>query len=156
MAEPQSTTKVINLAEYSLPQLENMNQALLSQREQFLSMLTTMQDTNEKAEKAIEALGCMKPGNESNDILIPVSANILVPGKLDNVEHVYVSVGTGYVVEKTVDDATSFFSNQTNMLSGSIKAIRSQAMSIEDQLVPLQRMIEIRKQQQAEASKSKQ
>ena len=115
-------------------------------------MLTTMQDTNEKAEKAIEALGCMKPGNEcrdmslesfdfvANDILIPVSANILVPGKLDNVEHVYVSVGTGYVVEKTVEDATSFISNQTNMLSGSIKAIRSQAMSIEDQLVPLQRV----------------
>lgn len=27
-------------------------------------MLNTMKDTNEKAEKAIEALKCMKPGNE--------------------------------------------------------------------------------------------
>lgn len=140
-------------------------------------MLTTMQDTNEKAEKAIEALGCMKPQNQGtilslewdyavdNDILIPVSSNILIPGKLDNVDHVYVSVGTGYVVEKTVEDATAFFTNQANMLSGSIKTIRSQAMSIEDQLVPLQRvhphvcsyaqMIEIRRQQQ-EASNTKQ
>ncbi|CBK24901.2 uncharacterized protein [Blastocystis hominis] len=114
-----------------------------------------MQDTNEKAEKAIEALGCMKPQNQENDILIPVSSNILIPGKLDNVDHVYVSVGTGYVVEKTVEDATTFFTNQANMLSGSIKTIRSQAMSIEDQLVPLQRMIEIRRQQQ-EAAKAKQ
>ena len=115
-------------------------------------MLTTMQDTNEKAEKAIEALGCMKPQNQGillcskwhyiveNDILIPVSSNILIPGKLENVDHVYVSVGTGYVVEKTVEDATTFFTNQANMLSGSIKTIRSQAMSIEDQLVPLQRV----------------
>ena len=117
-----------------------------------ISMLTTMQDTNEKAEKAIEALSCLTPQNQGtisfmewryavdNDILIPVSSNILIPGKLDNVDHVYVSVGTGYVVEKTVEDATTFFTNQANMLSGSIKMIRSQAMSIEDQLVPLQRV----------------
>ena len=112
-------------------------------------MLNTMKDTNEKAEKAMEALKCMKPGNESmdvmlfcqnvdKDVLIPVSANIMVPGKVENVDHVYVSIGANYVVEKTA----------------SIKSVRSQAMSLEDQLYPVRKMIEIRKlqQQQQQAS----
>lgn len=128
-------------------------------------MLNTMKDTNEKAEKAMEALKCMKPGNESTtvmvschnidkDVLIPVSANIMVPGKLENVDHVYVSIGANYVVEKTVDDANQFFSKQKTMLDGSIKSVRSQAMNLEDQLYPVRKMIEIRKlqQQQQQAS----
>lgn len=122
-------------------------------------MLNTMKDTNEKAEKAMEALKCMKPGNESmdvmlscqnvdKDVLIPVSANIMVPGKVENVDHVYVSIGANYVVEKTVDDANQFFSKQKTMLDASIKSVRSQAMSLEDQLYPVRKMIEIRKLQQ--------
>ena len=64
----------------------------------------------------------------------------MVPGKLSSVEKVYVSVGTGYILEKTVEDANTFFSNQTSLLDANIKAIRSQAMSLEDQLLPVQRV----------------
>lgn len=87
-------------------------------------------------------------------MLIPVSANIMVPGKVENVDHVYVSIGANYVVEKTVDDANQFFSKQKTMLDASIKSVRSQAMSLEDQLYPVRKMIEIRKlqQQQQQAS----
>ena len=82
------------------------------------------------------------------DVLISVSANIMVPGKLENVDHVYVSIGANYVVEKTVEDAEAFFSKQKTMLDGSIKSVRSQAMSIEDQIFPVKKMIELRQMQQ--------
>ena len=115
-------------------------------------MLNTMKDTSQKAEKALEALNCMKEGNEGliwvvfcimnieKEILIPVSNNILLPGKLDTTENVFVSVGAGYVVEKTVPDAQDYFSSQTNLLDGSIKTMRSQAMSIEDQMYAVKKV----------------
>lgn len=66
--------------------------------------------------------------------MIPVSASIMVPGKLESVEHVFVSVGGGYVVEKTVADAREFFQTKSTLLEPNVKSIRSQAMSIEEQL----------------------
>ena len=115
-------------------------------------MLNTMKDTSQKAEKALEALNCMKEGNEGliwvvfcimnieKEILIPVTNNILLPGKLDVTDYVFVSVGAGYVVEKTVPDAQDYFSSQTNLLDGSIKTMRSQAMSIEDQMYAVKKV----------------
>ena len=112
-----------------------------------------MRDTSQKAEKAIEALGCMKEGNEGTnvliriayriekDILIPVSKHIMVPGKLDCTDHVFVSVGAGYVVEKTIEDAKTFFSNQLSLLDGTIKTIRSQIMSVEDQMYSIKKVV---------------
>lgn len=116
-------------------------------------MLNSMKDTCQKAEKALESLNCMKEGNEGlnwivfcimiieKEILIPVSNNILLPGKLDTTENVFVSVGAGYVVEKTVPDAQDYFSSQANLLDGSIKTMRSQAMSIEDQMYAVKKVV---------------
>lgn len=115
-------------------------------------MLSTMRDTSQKAETALGALECMKEGNESrilsflilysldNEIFIPVSANVMVPGKLDSTSNVFVSVGAGYVVEKTTSDAKEFFKSQSTLLEGSIKSVRSQAMSLEDQIYAIQKV----------------
>ena len=79
--------------------------------------------------------------NIEKEILIPVTNNILLPGKLDVTDYVFVSVGAGYVVEKTVPDAQDYFSSQTNLLDGSIKTMRSQAMSIEDQMYAVKKVV---------------
>lgn len=75
------------------------------------------------------------------DILIPVSKHIMVPGKLDCTDHVFVSVGAGYVVEKTIDDAKTFFTDQLNLLDGTIKTMRSQIMSVEDQMYSIKKVL---------------
>ena len=114
-------------------------------------MLTQLEDTVDKAGKAVDALGCMKadnigtfsPPNDhfvEEEILIPVSASIMMPGKLESVDHVYVSVGAGYVVEKTVGDATEFFQAKTKLIEPNIKQIRNQAMSVEEQLPIIQKV----------------
>lgn len=72
--------------------------------------------------------------------MVPVSKHIMVPGKLDCTDHVFVSVGAGYVVEKTVEDANKFFSDQLNLLDGTIKTMRSQIMSVEDQMYAIKKV----------------
>lgn len=114
-------------------------------------MLTQLEDTVEKAGRAVESLQCMKPENSGmvkmsnchnveEEILIPVSASIMMPGKLESVDHVYVSVGAGYVVEKTVADAHEFFQAKTKLIEPNIKQIRNQAMSVEEQLPIVQQV----------------
>jgi len=114
-------------------------------------MLTQLEDTVDKAGKAVNALECMKADNAGmfilsmdhfveEEILIPVSPSIMMPGKLGSIDHVYVSVGAGYVVEKTVSDATEFFKAKKNLLEPNINQIRNQAMSVEEQLPIVQKV----------------
>ena len=44
-----------------------------------------------------------------------------VPGQLADAEHVLVDVGTGYFVEKTAEDAQTFYSGKIEELGKNIK-----------------------------------
>ncbi|XP_021551633.1 prefoldin subunit 5-like isoform X2 [Neomonachus schauinslandi] len=43
--------------------------------------------------------------------------SMYVPGKLHDVEHVLIHVGTGYYVEKTAKDAKDFFKRKKDLLT---------------------------------------
>ncbi len=64
----------------------------------------------------------------------------MVPGKLESVDHVFVSVGAGYVVEKKVEDAREFFKEKTRIIEPSLKSMQNQAMGVEEQLPIIQRV----------------
>uniref|UniRef100_A0A4W3HLS5 Prefoldin 5 n=1 Tax=Callorhinchus milii TaxID=7868 RepID=A0A4W3HLS5_CALMI len=47
-----------------------------------------------------------------------------VPGKLNDVEHVLIDVGTGYYVEKTVEEAREFFKRKVDFVTKQIEKIQ--------------------------------
>ncbi|WP_256628147.1 prefoldin subunit alpha, partial [Vibrio parahaemolyticus] len=47
-----------------------------------------------------------------------------VPGKLHDVEHVLIDVGTGYYVEKTAEDAKDFFKRKIDFLTKPMEKIQ--------------------------------
>ncbi|KAM7116578.1 prefoldin subunit 5 isoform 2-T2 [Molossus nigricans] len=47
-----------------------------------------------------------------------------VPGKLHDVEHVLIDVGTGYYVEKTAEDAKDFFKRKIDFLTKQMEKIQ--------------------------------
>uniref|UniRef100_A0AAX7T997 Prefoldin 5 n=1 Tax=Astatotilapia calliptera TaxID=8154 RepID=A0AAX7T997_ASTCA len=54
---------------------------------------------------------------------IPVT-QMYVPGTLNDVEHVLVDVGTGYYVEKNVEDSKAFFKRKIDFLTKQIEKIQ--------------------------------
>ncbi|VFV41763.1 Hypothetical predicted protein, partial [Lynx pardinus] len=44
-------------------------------------------------------------------------SSMYVPGKLHDVEHVLINVGTGYYIEKTAEDAKGFFKRKMDFLT---------------------------------------
>ncbi|NXG58242.1 PFD5 protein, partial [Hemiprocne comata] len=47
-----------------------------------------------------------------------------VPGKLLDVEHVLIDIGTGYYVEKITDDARDFFKRKIDFLTKQMEKIQ--------------------------------
>jgi prefoldin alpha subunit len=55
-------------------------------------------------------------GIKGKTLLVPLTASLYVPGKLSDMEHVLVDVGTGYYVEKSTVDAIKFYEAKVDTL----------------------------------------
>lgn len=58
-------------------------------------------------------------------LLVPLTSSLYVPGKLASTSHVLVDVGTGFYVEKTTDDAITFYTGKVDELAGNIKELEN-------------------------------
>uniref|UniRef100_A0A8C9TCY3 Prefoldin 5 n=1 Tax=Scleropages formosus TaxID=113540 RepID=A0A8C9TCY3_SCLFO len=96
----------VNLAELSLQQLEGLKSQLDQETEFLTSSIGQLKVVQTKYVEAKDSL------------------NMYVPGMLNDVEHVLVDVGTGYYVEKNVEDAKEFFKRKIDFLTKQIEKIQ--------------------------------
>lgn len=54
--------------------------------------------------------------NAERNILVPLTSSLYVPGKLKDTETVIVDVGTGFFVEKKIDEAKAFYEGKVKEL----------------------------------------
>nr|XP_012313573.1 prefoldin subunit 5 [Aotus nancymaae] len=114
----------INITELNLPHLEMLKNQL-DQEVEFLSTSTSQPKVVQT--NYVEAKDCLKVLNKSNkgkELLVPPMSSMYVPGKLHDVEHVLIDVGTGYYVEKTAEDAKDFFKRKIDVLTKQMEKIQ--------------------------------
>jgi len=96
-----------------------------------------------------------QPHAEGQEIMVPVTQSMYVPGKLKDANKVLIDVGTGYFVERTRGDADDFCKRKIELLRKEIEklepVLRSRyesKQSIDEVIVNLQKTMAAR---QAEA-----
>lgn len=114
----------VNLADLSLPQLEGLKSQLDQEVEFLSSSIAQLKVVQTKYVEAKDSLNVLNKNNQGKEILVPLSSSMYVPGTLNDVEHVLVNVGTGYYVEKNVDDSKVFFKRKIEFLTKQIEKIQ--------------------------------
>ncbi|XP_063149954.1 prefoldin subunit 5 [Candoia aspera] len=114
----------VNIAELSLPQLEVLKNQLDQEVEFLSSSIAQLKVVQTKYVEAKDCLNVLNKSNEGKELLVPLSSSMYVPGTLSNVSHVLLDVGTGYYVEKSVDDARDFFKRKIEFLTKQMEKIQ--------------------------------
>ncbi|XP_030632883.1 prefoldin subunit 5 isoform X1 [Chanos chanos] len=114
----------VNLTELSLPQLEGLKSQLEQETEFLTSSIGQLKVVQTKYVEAKESLSVLNKSNEGKELLVPLTSSMYVPGTLNDVEHVLVDVGTGYYVEKNVEDTKEFFRRKIDFLTKQIEKIQ--------------------------------
>ncbi|RXM28316.1 La-related protein 4 [Acipenser ruthenus] len=133
----------VNLAELSLPQLEGLKGQFEQETEFLTSSIAQLKVVQTKYVEAKDCMNVLKTENKGKELLVPLtSSNVFymvfvsmlhpldpasemyVPGTLSDVEHVLVDVGTGYYVEKNVEDTKEFFKRKIDFLTKQIEKIQ--------------------------------
>ncbi|KAG1942616.1 prefoldin subunit 5 [Rhinichthys klamathensis goyatoka] len=114
----------VNLTELSLPQLEGLKTQLDQETEFLSSSIGQLKVVQTKYVEAKDSLNVLNKSNEGKELLVPLTSSMYVPGKLNDVNHVLVDVGTGYFVEKNVEDGKEFFKRKIDFLTKQIEKIQ--------------------------------
>ncbi|XP_030054030.1 prefoldin subunit 5 [Microcaecilia unicolor] len=116
--------QAVNISELSLQQLEILKNQLDQEVEFLSSSVAQLKLVQTKYVEAKDCLNVLNTANEGKELLVPLTSSMYVPGKLNDVEHVLIDVGTGYYVEKTASDARDFFKRKIDFLTKQIEKIQ--------------------------------
>ncbi|KAI8379684.1 prefoldin, alpha subunit [Radiomyces spectabilis] len=145
MAQPQQ----VNITDLDLPSLQQVKVQLeeeVSHLTQSYSRLKGAQSRFIDCRESVDALKGEKP--EDKTILVPLTSSLYVPGKLSNVEKVIVDIGTGYYVEKSVEDASKFYDNKTEFVKKNLEKLQESITSKQSTLRAIINVMQEKMQQQ--------
>lgn len=132
----------INLATLSIQQLDQLRGSLVQEiqiLQQSLSSLKMVQQSFTASEQAVDQL---KPIAQNKEILVPLTGSLYVPGKLISSERVLIDIGTGYYIQKQVDEAKKYFNKKIAFMNKQIEqltpVLQQKAMTRDDILEIMQ------------------
>ncbi|KAF7206964.1 prefoldin subunit 5 [Nothobranchius furzeri] len=114
----------VNLSDLSMPQLEGLKTQLDQEVEFLTSSISQLKVVQAKYVDAKDSLNVLNQNNKGKELLVPLTSSMYVPGTLSDVEHVLVDVGTGYYVEKNVEDSKAFFKRKIDFLTKQMEKIQ--------------------------------
>ncbi|XP_052295439.1 prefoldin subunit 5 isoform X2 [Citrus sinensis] len=78
--------------------------------------LNNIRTATSRLESASTALHDLSLRPQGAKMLVPLTASLYVPGTLDDAHKVLVDIGTGYFVEKTMDEGKDYCERKINLL----------------------------------------
>lgn len=135
-----------------------MKQQFDQELDHFAQSLQALNIAKNKFIDCINSIESVEKSEENQDILVPASGSLYLPGKMVKEASFMVDVGTGYFVEKNASEAITFYRRKVDKLSQEslqiqniIKEKAQASMSIENRIrdVAFQRHEELKKQETA-------
>jgi prefoldin alpha subunit len=130
--------ELLDLTKLSVQQLDSLK-TQLSQEIQVLqdslSRLKMVQQSFVTTENTIESL---KKYNNNETILVPLTSSLYVPGKLLTNQRVTIDVGTGYYVNRSIEDAKKHFEKKVTFLTKQLEKLQpilQQKVMIRDEVI---------------------
>jgi prefoldin alpha subunit len=145
MAQPQGES--INITKLSLQQLDQLKTQLsqeINVLQESLSRLKMVQQSFVSSEQSLDQL---KPVGENKEILVPLTGSLYVPGKLLSNSNVLIDIGTGYYVNKPIDDAKKYFEKKIQFITKQMEQLQpilqQKAMIREDVMEVFQQKMQV-------------
>ncbi|KAG0308626.1 subunit of tubulin prefoldin [Dissophora globulifera] len=117
--------KRIEIQDLELPQLVEVKKQLEDELSHLTSSFGQLKQAQSRFMDCIESCQVVNASNDDKTILVPLTSSLYVPGKLSNVEKVVIDIGTGYYVEKTVEDAIKFYNSKVAFVKENLEKIQA-------------------------------
>ena len=146
----------INLTKLSAQQLDQL-------KTQFTQELNVLQESTQRLKivqqsfvSSETSLDQLKDIEKNKEIFVPLTGSLYVAGRLIAQEKVLVDIGTGYYVNKSIDDARDYFEKKIQFISKQMEqlqpVIKQKAMIRDDVMEVLQYKLQLQMAVQKQAA----
>ena len=111
----------MHLGSLSIDQLQQLRNASQQEIEYLSHSLAQLQTAVERLQNSKKCAGEYADVSEGNDILVPMTSSVYVPGVIAKNEMVLVDLGTGYYCEKTPAQAEEYFARRIKTVKEQIE-----------------------------------
>ncbi|KAL9936453.1 hypothetical protein V8E36_004521 [Tilletia maclaganii] len=141
----------VSVGDLSLPQLADVRRQLEQEVEHLSDSFGALRTAHAKFRSCLEALDSLAaPNAEEKNTLVPLTASLYVPGKLADVGHVLVDLGTGYYVEKDTPDAKKLYQERADFVGKKIEELQ---VLLQQKNSNLQSVVEVQRLKVSEAQR---
>ncbi|RLV96268.1 Prefoldin subunit 5 [Spathaspora sp. JA1] len=147
----------IDLNQLSPQQLVEFRKSIDQEVTHFTQSLQALQAAQTKLKECISSIDNLESGNKSDDLLIPLTSSLYIPGKVVKRNEYLVDIGTGYYVEKSAQDGKLVYESKIKKLDQDSKKLKDILVEKNDllngvNLILRRKVIELEKQQQQQES----
>ncbi|KAG8458278.1 hypothetical protein KFE25_001570 [Diacronema lutheri] len=122
------------LAKQPLQVLQQHKQSIEGEIESIMSSHMQLRTALARFSNSKETIRQFSQQQPEQEMLVPLTNSLYVPGKIDNVESLLVDVGTGYFIEKSNTQAQEFLARKVQMVSSKIGELERAAASKRSEL----------------------
>ncbi|XP_039137562.1 probable prefoldin subunit 5 [Dioscorea cayenensis subsp. rotundata] len=135
-ASPAALRASSEMEKMSLEQLKAIKEQTDLEVNLLQDSLNNIRTAATRLEHASTALNDLSLRPRGKQMLVPLTASLYVPGTLDDSEKVLIDVGTGYFIEKTMDEGKDYCNRKISLLKSNfdeLVEVASKKKSIADE-----------------------
>ncbi|KAF8736951.1 hypothetical protein AX14_013684 [Amanita brunnescens Koide BX004] len=120
---PQDQPQTISVTDLDIAQLTDVKKQLEEELNHLTNSFAQLKQAQAKFKTCTKNVEEIKPENKNKTILVPLTNSLYVPGKLCDVDHVVVDVGTGYYVRKTRKQAIKHYKDKVEYIQTNLETL---------------------------------
>ncbi|CAD8193783.1 unnamed protein product [Paramecium octaurelia] len=160
MSQQQEEQKAIPLDKLTPQQLLQIKKQIEDEVQQLSQSLSQFRIANAKYDESKVILKRLDQTPKDNELLVPITASLYVPGRLISPQSIMIDYGTGYFVERNTEQGYHFCDRKLQFLKESqdkISNIINQKKQFMDKLnIEIQkRMLQVQQNQQQQQQQKK-
>ncbi|KAJ1512866.1 subunit of tubulin prefoldin [Coelomomyces lativittatus] len=115
---------IVDISELEVPQLESIHQQLQEELQVLTQSYAQLKQVQLKFLNCDETLASLMECKQDRPILVPLTNSLYVPGHLVK-SRVMMDIGTGYYVEKSYEQARSYYQRREQHLQSHLLPLQS-------------------------------
>ncbi|KAG6902149.1 hypothetical protein C0995_003906 [Termitomyces sp. Mi166 len=143
-------SQTVNVNDLDVAQLADVRKQLEDELNHLTNSFAQLKQAQAKFKACMENVREVKPENADKTILVPLTNSLYVPGKLSDLDHVIVDIGTGYYVEKTRPQALKHYSEKVQYIHANLETLEDTITKKRDNMAYLTNLLQQKIQAQAQ------
>ena len=118
-----SKMQQIPLGQLPAQQLDQIKRDIDQEISVFTESINQLKIAQQKFSDSLDNLDIITVKNEGKELMVPMTSSMYVPGILDETSSVLVDIGTGYYVEKSVENGKKYFRGKIEFVGKQLEKI---------------------------------